>query len=144
MLFRSLLLQGDALQEKSMLSYWFLLFLEVAFWWGVIFSLTLRSNLEIDQSQGKVRYRLSTLFQNQKWEKVFSEFQDVRIFRPGTGDGRAVMLKVLLRSKEGEEIPLGTSLFGVYQKQKARLLAQQVAEIMSLRVIEESSIKTKI
>jgi len=137
----AILLHGDELIEKSILSYWFLCFLIVAFLWGTIFSLNMQCRLQIDQSQQKVYYFLSNLFRKKQWEKVFSDFQEVRIFRPGTGDGRAAMLKILLKSKQGEEIPLGKSLFGIYRQQEARQLAQKIANMMSLMLIEESSIE---
>ncbi len=137
----AILLHGAELRETSMLSYWFLCFLEIAFLWGTIFSFNMQCRLQIDQSQQKVYYFLSNLFRKQKWEKVFSDFQEIRIFCPGTDDGKAAMLKVLLKSKEGEEIPLGKSLFGIYRQKEARRLAKQIAEMMSLRVIEEPSIQ---
>ncbi|AFZ45553.1 hypothetical protein PCC7418_3439 [Halothece sp. PCC 7418] len=139
----ALFFQGGELQEKSMLSYWFLWFLEIAFLWGTIFSLTMKSSLHIDRSQEKVCYVLSSLFRKKQWEKPFCDFQEVRIFRPRTGDGRAAMLKILLVMQDGEEIPLGTSLFGICQKRNARSLAQKVAEMISLKVIEEYSLDKK-
>ena len=136
----ALILQGEELQEKSMLSYWFLGFLEIAFLGGIIFALTMNCYVKIDALQEKVYYYCSTLFRKREWDQQFSDFKNVTIFQPGTGAGRSSMIKVLLISHFGAEIPLGTSLFGIYCKRTARSLAQQIAEMMSLNIREELSL----
>lgn len=139
----ALLFHGGELREKSMFSYWFLCFLEVAFIWGTISALNTRCRLQIDRSKQSVYYFLSSLFRQQEWEKYFNDFEEIRLFRPETGDGRSGLLKIILKSKDGEEIPLGRSLFGIYRKTEARRLAKELATLMSLNVIEESSTQKK-
>ena len=135
---------GDEIKNVHIYIYWFLLFLAGALIFGTITTIWTNCRLEIDASRRKVSYSLSTLFGKTTWESNFDVFKEIKIYRPIAGVGSAghsAFFKVLLITEKGDEIPLGTGMFGVDGKQKARQFADRVSKIMSLSVIDESSIE---
>ncbi|GAB4223390.1 MAG: hypothetical protein Kow0062_23410 [Acidobacteriota bacterium] len=134
---------GDTMRSVHSAVYWFSVFLAVSLSIGTLITLSTRCRLDIDASGRQVRYSRSTPFGKVDWQRDFGEFKEVRIYRPLSGSGRAghaSHLKVLLTTTAGEEIPLGVSLGGT-SRREARDLAQNISEIMSLTIVEESSLE---
>ena len=117
--------------------YWFSCFLAGALCFGTITTLWTNCRLEVDASRKTVSYSLSTLFGKTEWKRNFDDFNEIRIYRPiaSSGNaGHAAFLKVLLITAKGEEIPLGTGMLGINNKQKATKFADKMSKIMSLSV----------
>lgn|GEM_PF-6527976 len=83
-----------------------------------------------------VRYRNSNFYGQKHWKKDFTDFCDVRIWRPG----RKSFLIVVLRLKDKQEIPLGSNEAGMASLDKAQALAKELAAIMDLPVVEEPTV----
>jgi len=103
-----------------------------------LFSYFRSARLLIDGNAKIVSYRSSGLFGKRQWSKAFSEFSEVRIWRPG----RRSFLKVLLRLADNQEISLGTSEAGIFGLEKARALAAGIAAIMHIPVLEEATVSS--
>ena len=136
---------GDQIKDTHVVFYWFLCFLAVAFGIGTITSIKTKIRLEIDIKDGVVNYFFSNLINSSEWRKSFGEFKEIRIYRPkvGQGAGRSSWLRILLKTMQGDEIPLGTGFFGIHGKEQARMLAEEISKAMSLIVIEEPSVESK-
>lgn len=136
-------LLGAELREAGGLYYGFAWFLAAAFALSAVLSLFVSSRLEIDGARSLATYHYSSAFSQRSWRKAFGDFEEIRVYRPkaGTGAGRAALLKVLLKLRDGQEIPLGTGFLGVYGKRQARELADRLGALMSLPVIEEPSVE---
>jgi len=109
------------------------------FIWSSIYSYFTKIELEIDKHKRVVEYRKSNFFGTKKWEKGFDNFIEVRIWRPGNNS----FFKVVLRMKDKQEIPLGTSEAGILNVEKARKLAEYISKAMNIPVIEEAMVRSK-
>lgn len=110
------------------------------FIWSSIFSYFKTALLTIDGDRRIVEYRSSSVFGKEEWTKDFSDFSEVRIWRPG----RKSFLKVVLRLKDNEEIPLGTSEAGIFGSERAQEIARSIAVIMDISIIEEPTVSWKL
>lgn len=134
---------SDEIKNTHIYVYWFCCFLAGALFFGTISTFLTNCNLEIDKTKKQVRYSLFSLFGKDKWERNFDAFKEIKIYRPISGPnsaGHAAFLKILLTTNKGEEIPLGTGMLGTANQQKVKQLTNKLSEIMSLNVIEESSL----
>ena len=82
-----------------------------------------------------MKYRKSNFFGTKEWTKEFDSFTEVRLWLPG----KTSFWKVLLRTKDNQEIPLGTSEGGVKGIDRTRKMAESIAVIMNVRIIEEKA-----
>ena len=103
------------------------------FIWSSIYSYFTKILLGIDGDRKIVKYRKSNFFGTKEWTKEFDSFTEVRLWLPG----KTSFWKVLLRTKDDQEIPLGTSEVGVMGIDRARKMAESIAAIMNVRIIEE-------
>jgi hypothetical protein len=135
-------LLADPARNLPSIWAWLAGLLAAALLFSTIVSLTTRRRLTIDAATSTVTHRARSLFGANDWSRTFAEFSEIRLFRPaaGAGAGRAAFVKLLLVAADGEEIPLGTMLFGIPRASTARELATQLAEMTKLSTIEESSV----
>ncbi len=110
------------------------------FIWSSIYSYFTKIELNIDRLKRVVGYRKSNFFGTKKWEKGFDSFIEVRIWRPG----RKSFLKLVLRMKDKQEIPLGTSEAGILDIEKAKELAEHISKVMNIPVIEEPTVRWEL
>ena len=113
------------------------------FAWSSLYSYCTRIRLEIDGDELAVRYHKSNSlvkFINREWRKSFAEFESVRIWRPG----RRSFLVVVLRLRDKQEIPLGTSEAGILGLDEARRMAENIAALIGVPVLEEPTAQRKL
>lgn len=103
------------------------------FLYSTLFSFHARRSLEILGTRRIVRYTHQTLQRRESWEKAFSEFEAVVLARPVRRNRWGVA--VLLKTRDGEHLPLGTNASGWASPSNAKALADAVAGIMGLPVV---------
>jgi len=111
-----------------------------AFIWSSIYSFYTKITLDIDSAGRLVRYRKSNIFGDNEWERGFSDFSEIRIWRPG----RKSFFKVILRIKDNQEIPLGTNEAGTLNLDRSKEIAERISKVMGLPVIEESTVRREL
>jgi hypothetical protein len=109
----------------------------VLFLYSSLYSYFSTKELIIDSANKLVKYRKSDLYGQNKWAKPFSECIGILICRPG----KKSFLIVLLQTQDMHEIPLGINEAGISSVKKAREIANNIGNRMSLQVIEEPSVE---
>ncbi len=104
--------------------------------WSSISNYFTSKVLEFNPTLKRVQYQASSLFGKTEWDKDFAEYIQVRLWRPE----RASFIVIVLRLRDGEEIPLGTSEAGIFGVDKARTIAKHIAEILNVPMIEERTV----
>lgn len=111
--------------------------LTLLFLYSSLYSFRLRRSLEIDGTSKVVNYNESGLYHTVAWRKNFSEFTEVKGFRPITtaGEGGAKKAKswaIQLTAANGEIFPLGFNQFGALHRDKAEILVLRIAQLMKI------------
>lgn len=95
--------------------------------------------LIIDNKKHSIRYIRKDLFQNDDWERPFSNFRELRVFRniAGSGTGKSAWLRLSLVDKNDNNIILGTNELGFFGKEKALRIAEDVSSLTALPLTVE-------
>ena len=123
---------GEGVRHRGLLVPGFYVFFAL-FVWSSIYSYFTIKTLRIHGAEKVVKYRKSNFMGTDEWTRAFPDFGEIRISSRGNKSFR----RVILGLKDEQEIPLGTSEVGVFGIDRARNMANHIARIMGLAVVEE-------